>query len=45
MIGVLEGISDSILTELMVGECFKMISTNLFRTFTNKSKLTENHNL
>ena len=38
MIGVLDGLSESLLTEHMVGECFRMISTNLFRTFTNKSK-------
>jgi hypothetical protein len=38
MINVLDALSDSLLTDHMVGECFRMISINLFRTFTNKSK-------
>jgi len=39
MIEGLEGMTESSLTQLMLADCFKMISTNLFRTFANKSKI------
>jgi|688.fasta_scaffold296024_1 hypothetical protein len=37
MIDALDTLQD--LNDRLVGESFKMISTNLFRTFANKSKL------